>query len=112
MPERLAGRRLDAVAAQLFPDYSRARLQAWIQAGRLRVNGAVAARPRVAVAAGDQIDLDPEPLHDQAEGQRAQAIALDVLYEDADLAIINKPAGLTVHPGAGVADGTLQNALL
>ena len=112
VPERLAGRRLDAVAAQLFPDYSRARLQAWIQAGRLRVNGAVAARPRVAVAAGDQIDLDPEPLHDQAEGQRAQAIALDVLYEDADRAIINKPAGLTVHPGAGVADGTLQNALL
>lgn len=112
VPETLAGKRLDAAAAKLFPDYSRARLQAWIQVGRLRVNGEAVSRTRMAVAAGDHIELDPEPLTEDSGAQRAQAIDLDILHEDADLAVLNKPAGLTVHPGAGVADGTLQNALL
>lgn len=111
VPESLDGKRLDLVAARLFPDYSRARLQEWINDGRLRVNGEVCTRPRTGVACGDLLDLqaEAEPRLDEVS---AQPIALQLRYEDAHLAVIDKPAGLTVHPGAGVADGTLQNALL
>ena len=110
VPAELSGQRLDRVAANLFGDYSRERLKQWIADGHLKLNGETAARPRVQVMVGDRLQLQA-----QAEPQqqvRAQALPLDVVYRDEDLAVINKPAGLTVHPGAGQADSTMQNALL
>jgi 23S rRNA pseudouridine1911/1915/1917 synthase len=111
VPPELDGQRLDMAAAHLFPDYSRARLQQWIGQGRLRLNRAAAARTRVPVHAGDLLELEPEAQPVEA-GPAAQAIALNLLYADAAIAIVDKPPGLIVHPGAGAPDGTLQNALL
>lgn len=104
------GARLDAACAHYFPDYSRMRLKAWIEAGRLWLNGSPCDRPRQPVAAGDQLRLEPEAQQETAA--RAQDLALAVVYADAHLLVINKPAGFTVHPGAGAPDGTVQNALL
>jgi 23S rRNA pseudouridine1911/1915/1917 synthase len=111
VPLELAGQRLDAVAAKLFPDHSRSRLKAWIDEGSLWLNGAPAARGRDPVKEGDVLDLRaeiPEVNYDILP----QNLPLDVVYADESLAIIRKPAGLTVHPGAGQPDNTLQNALL
>lgn len=110
VPADLDGSRLDRAAAQLFNDYSRERLKAWIGAGELTVNGAAAGRPRDPVHAGDLLRIEAR-LAVQEE-VRAQPIELNLLHVDEDIAIINKPAGLTVHPGAGQADSTMQNALL
>jgi 23S rRNA pseudouridine1911/1915/1917 synthase len=110
VPADAAGARVDAVCARLFDGHSRSRIQQWIEDGRLRVNGAVVTRARHAVMAGDRLELDAEP---EAETRvLAQDIPLEVVFDDRDLAIISKPAGLTVHPGAGQRDGTLQNGLL
>lgn len=111
VPEHLHGQRLDAVAAHLFPAYSRARLKTWIESGALTVNGAAQAKARFPVATGDALALVVEASA-HASNAGAEPIPLDVVYEDEDLAVLNKPPGLTVHPGAGQADGTLQNALL
>jgi 23S rRNA pseudouridine1911/1915/1917 synthase len=103
------GLRLDQALAQLFPDYSRSRLQAWTRDGRVLVNGLVI-RPRDKVRNGDQLQLSAV-----AEPQVAcvpQAIPLHIVFEDEHLLVVNKPAGLVVHPAAGNPDGTLQNALL
>ena len=109
IPPELAGRRLDQALAELFSDYSRSRLTAWIKAGDVLVDGAVAV-PRQIVRGGEAVTLRAKPA---AEVPLApEAIALDIRYEDADLLVINKPSGLTVHPGAGQSAGTLQNALL
>lgn len=109
IPENMAGRRLDQAVAALFPDYSRSRLQRWIRDGRITVGGA-ARRPRDPVREGEVVVLEAEP---EAETFLApQEIALDVLYEDEALLVVNKPPGLVVHPGAGNPDGTLVNALL
>lgn len=110
VPAELNRARLDRAAAQLFSDYSRERIKTWITAGELTINGKPAQRPRDPVHAGDRLAVSGS-LPD-AGPVRAQPIELDLLYEDDDLAIINKPAGLTVHPGAGQADSTMQNALL
>tara|TARA_R110002110_G_scaffold415765_1_gene655136 strand:- start:14681 stop:15661 length:981 start_codon:yes stop_codon:yes gene_type:complete len=109
VPEDAQGARLDQVAAQLFPDYSRSRLQAWIKSGQLQVDGAQC-RPRDKVIAGAQLSVQAE-LEAEVSWQ-AEAIALDIVYEDDSILVINKPAGLVVHPAAGHADGTLVNALL
>ena len=104
-----AGQRLDRFLAGMMPETSRARTQEWIRAGRVLVNRS-AARPSQRVEAGDTVDVEPapaRPLHAFAE-----EIPLDILYEDDDLAAINKPAGMAVHAGAGIAEGTLVNALL
>jgi 23S rRNA pseudouridine1911/1915/1917 synthase len=104
-----AGKRLDRFLVERMPETSRARIQEWIKAGRVEVNHA-AARPSRHIEPGDTVAVDPapaKPLHAFAE-----AIPLDILYEDGDLAAINKPAGMTVHAGAGVTEGTLVNALL
>ena len=111
VPETLANLRLDAAAAKLFPDFSRSRLKDWIESGALTRNGEGVRRVREAVAAGDVLALTV-PENAAPRALRAQALPLAVVYEDKSIAVINKPAGLTVHPGAGVADGTLQNALL
>jgi 23S rRNA pseudouridine1911/1915/1917 synthase len=109
VPEELHGARLDQAAAQLFPDYSRSRLQAWIKKGELRLDGEPA-RPRDKVAAGASLTVDAEP--EQAVAWQGQDIDLDILYEDEDILVLNKPAGLVVHPAPGHASGTLVNALL
>jgi len=108
-PRELAGLRLDQALARMFPQYSRSRLQAWLAAGHIRVDGARAG-PRQAVRGGESVELSPPPAPEAVP--RAQRMALAVVYEDADLVVIDKPAGLVVHPGAGIADGTLMNALL
>jgi 23S rRNA pseudouridine1911/1915/1917 synthase len=110
VPDEASGQRLDVVCARLFDEYSRARLQQWIRDGRVLVNGAAVVRAREPVNAGDRLVLDAEPQPDfRVEPQN---IPITVLHADADLAVVVKPAGLTVHPGAGQADQTLQNALL
>jgi 23S rRNA pseudouridine1911/1915/1917 synthase len=105
------GLRLDQVAASLFPDFSRAQLQAWIKAGQLTVNGAIA-RTKDKVPAGSNMVLDALLVPRESWQAQPLARALDVVYEDETLMVINKPAGLVVHPGAGSPDGTLLNALL
>ena len=105
----LAGTRLDQALASLFPDYSRSRLQTWTRAGRVSVNGEQW-RPRDKVSMGDRLQLRAV-----AEDQVAcvpQDIPLDIVFEDEHLLVVNKPAGLVVHPAAGNPDGTLQNGLL
>ncbi|MDR3414672.1 MAG: 23S rRNA pseudouridine(1911/1915/1917) synthase RluD [Nevskia sp.] len=110
VPPELEGARLDAAAARLFPAYSRVRLQGWIEQGALTRNGAPATRTREPVHGGDRLVLVAAAA--PAAADAPQEIPLDVVYADAALAIINKPPGLIVHPGAGAPDGTLQNALL
>jgi 23S rRNA pseudouridine1911/1915/1917 synthase len=103
------GQRLDQVAAQLFPDHSRSRLQNWIKDGSLTMDGRTV-RPRDTVYGGEKLELDAERV---MQGEwKAEAIALNIVYEDHALMVINKPAGLVVHPAAGHQDGTLLNALL
>lgn len=109
VPDELAGMRLDQALAELFPDYSRSKLQTWIKAGRVRVNDA-ALKPKDRVEGGEAVSLDAEP--ETVTRCDAEAIALDIVYEDKALLVVNKPAGLVVHPAAGNWGGTLQNALL
>ncbi|MDY6797648.1 MAG: 23S rRNA pseudouridine(1911/1915/1917) synthase RluD [Pseudomonadota bacterium] len=109
IPPELSDRRLDQAAAELMPEHSRSRLQGWIRNGTLTLNGRQC-KPRDKVMLGDRIDLDAEP--EVQVTWEAEAIELDVVYEDEHLLVINKPAGLVVHPAAGHADGTLVNALL
>jgi len=109
IPEHLAGRRFDQALAELFPDFSRSRLTAWIKAGAARLDGEAAA-PRQIVRGGEAVALDV--LMEREIGAQAEDIPLDIRYEDADLIVVNKPPGLVVHPGAGNPAGTLQNALL
>jgi len=104
-----AGRRFDQALAEALPQFSRARLSGWIKDGRATLNGEVR-RPKDSVHAGDAVVLDVEreiQISDEPED-----IPLDILFEDRDVLVINKPAGLVVHPGAGNARGTLVNALL
>jgi 23S rRNA pseudouridine1911/1915/1917 synthase len=109
VPLELAGQRFDAIAAQVFADYSRSRLKAWIEAGALTVDGAPR-RPRDLLLGGEKLALETAL---EAESRALpQAIALNILFEDRHVLVVNKPPGLIVHPGAGVADGTLENALL
>ncbi len=104
-----AGKRLDLVLHERLPAFSRARIQEWIKAGRALVEGAPA-RPSRAMRAGEVIEVEPaEPAPLRAA---PEAIPLTVLYEDEDLAAVDKPAGMVVHAGAGVHAGTLVNALL
>jgi len=109
VPEDMHGDRLDQVAAQLFPEYSRSRLQIWIKKGQLRQDGQQC-RPRDKVVAGALLQVAAEL--EQEITWQAEAIDLDIVYEDDSILVLNKPAGLVVHPGAGHADGTLVNALL
>ncbi len=104
-----AGRRLDLALHQRLPEFSRSRIQQWIESGRVLVDG-VTRRASYLLRAGEAIDAEPaapEPLHASPE-----EIPLTVLYEDDDVVAIDKPAGMVVHAGAGVHSGTLVNALL
>lgn len=109
VPAELDGERLDQAAARLFPEYSRSRLQVWIKSGELRVDGQQC-RPRDKVAEGAALEIAAELVVEIS--WEAQPIDLDIIYEDASIVVLNKPAGLVVHPAAGHPDGTLVNALL
>jgi len=109
VPLTAAGRRFDQTLAELFPDYSRSRLTAWIKSGAATLDGATAP-PRQLLRGGEQVRLEAE-----LEAEVASApedIALAIVHEDAHLLVLDKPAGLVVHPGAGNPSGTLLNALL
>jgi 23S rRNA pseudouridine1911/1915/1917 synthase len=109
LPPQFAGRRLDQALAEALPEFSRSRLKRWIDEGRITVDGTVP-RPRDIVAGGERIALDAPD--EDAVAPVAQDIGLSIAYEDKDVIVVDKPAGLVVHPGAGKPDGTLQNALL
>jgi 23S rRNA pseudouridine1911/1915/1917 synthase len=103
------GQRLDRFLSERVVELSRTRIQALVEHGRVRVNGAAAKRSQ-SVEAGDSVVMEiPAPA---ASGAKAEALPLEILYEDADVAVVNKPAGMIVHPGAGVNTGTVVNALL
>ena len=109
VPIQCHGMRLDQVAAELFPDYSRNRLATWIKEGRLTVDGRTV-KPRDKATASAQVTLmvTDEPVIDW----RPQSLPLDIIFEDEHILVVNKPAGVVVHPAVGHADGTLVNALL
>lgn len=109
VPADLSGARLDQAAAKLFPDYSRARLQLWIKSGELTVDGK-SARTRDKLLSGALLVLHAEV--EDEERWLAEDMDLDIVHEDDAIVVINKPAGLVVHPAAGHAHGTLLNALL
>lgn len=105
-----AGLRLDQFLAARFPQYSRARLQSWVEQSRVRVNGVVVLKASLKLRGSERVEVEPavlRPLHAFAE-----KIPLEILYEDDDVVAVNKPAGLVVHAGAGRTSGTLVNALL
>jgi 23S rRNA pseudouridine1911/1915/1917 synthase len=109
IPEHLNGRRLDQALAELVPDYSRSRLQQWIRDGQVRLDERLP-RVRDRVHGGEAVRIDA--VFKEDTGCLPEDIPLDIVYADSDLLVINKPAGLVVHPAAGNPDGTLQNALL
>lgn len=110
IPADCAGLRLDAVLAQLFPDLSRSRLAAWLKDGHITVDGAQAVPSRKAWG-GETVELRmPEGILETDD--KPEAIGLSIVFEDEFLIVIDKPAGLVVHPGSGNRSGTLLNALL
>ncbi|MDH4106951.1 MAG: 23S rRNA pseudouridine(1911/1915/1917) synthase RluD [Gammaproteobacteria bacterium] len=109
IPDELAGLRLDQALARLFPEYSRSRLKAWILAGAVWVDGEIL-RPKDSVAGGESVTV--EPAADAAESSRPEPVDLEIALENEAFLVLNKPAGLVVHPGAGNLGGTLMNGLL
>ncbi len=109
LPAAAAGQRLDQALAAALPQYSRARLQRWIRSGAVRLAGSQA-RARDRVRGGERIEVQAE--FPQEEGVQAESLPLQIVYEDEALLVLDKPAGLVVHPGAGNRSHTLQNALL
>lgn len=111
VPDNCAGRRLDQALAELLPQHSRNRLQQWIKDGCLMIDGETISEPKRKVSAGERLLL-VMPVDERAGAELPEDIPLDIVYEDEALLIINKPAGLVVHPGSGNWNGTLMNALL
>ena len=109
VPDELAGRRFDQVLAELFPDFSRSRLTAWVKSGDVLLAGERAI-PRQIVRGGERIELEVKL--EREIGAEPEAIDLEIVHEDADVIVVAKPPGLVVHPGAGNRAGTMQNALL
>ena len=109
VPYEMAGMRLDQALAELFADYSRSKLQSWVKAGRVQVNG-LALKPKDKLEGGEEIVLDAEA--EVVISSEAEPIPLEIIFEDESLLIVNKPAGLVVHPAVGNWSGTLLNALL
>ena len=108
IPDEALGLRFDQALAIMFPEYSRSQLKKWIQGGCIQLEGEIVTKPReipgMSVAIEGELEIVEEPV--------PQAIELNIVYEDEDVLVIDKPAGLVVHPGAGNTDGTLLNALL
>ena len=108
VPAELAAKRLDKALSVMLPQYSRSRLQGWIKSGELTVDGDLA-RPKDRLAGGEEILLQAETAATEVVGED---IPVDVIFEDDAILVVDKPAGLVVHPGAGNPSGTLMNALL
>ncbi|PJC85013.1 23S rRNA pseudouridine(1911/1915/1917) synthase RluD [Vibrio sp. HA2012] len=108
--ESQLGQRLDQAVAELFSDFSRSRLKEWLLDGKVQVNGEVITKPRTRVMGGEEITVQAE-LEDE-ERWEAQEVPLNIVYEDDDIIVIDKPRDLVVHPGAGTPDGTVLNGLL
>lgn len=109
VPAEAMGERIDRVLARLFPQYSRSRLQQWLDSGHITLDGLPVDR-KTKVKGGETVQVNPQPGH--SENWTAQALALNIVYEDSSVIVVNKPAGLVVHPAVGNRDGTLVNALL
>lgn len=110
VPDDYAGLRLDQALVRFFPEYSRSRLQEWITQQQVKVDGEFATSKQK-VWGGEELDVLPQS-HPAEQPYLAEDIALDIVYEDEALLVINKPVGLVVHPGSGNWEGTLLNALL
>ncbi|WP_411726162.1 23S rRNA pseudouridine(1911/1915/1917) synthase RluD [Methyloglobulus sp.] len=110
VPYGLAGLRLDQALVELFSDYSRSKLQTWIKSGRVQVNNLTTVSPKAKLDGGEEITLDAEA--ETVIESSPEPIPLDIVFEDDSLLIVNKPAGLVVHPAIGNWHGTLLNALL
>ena len=110
IPGAHAGRRLDQSLAELLPQHSRSRIQAWCDAGEVHLDGRPASR-KTKVYGGEAVELQATP-HASERAYGAEKIDLEVIYEDVDILVVNKPPGLVTHPGAGNWSGTLLNALL
>ena len=111
VPAHCAGRRLDQVLAELWPQHSRNRLQAWVRDGLLAVDGEIEQEPRRKMFGGESLCLSEPPPQD-ALAEAPEDIPLTIVFEDDEILVINKPPGLVVHPGSGNWSGTLMNALL
>ena len=109
IPSEFAGLRLDQALARMFPEYSRSRLKDWLLAGAITVQGGPK-RPRDAVSGGETVELVAQV--EINVRTQAEPIVLDIVHEDDELLVVNKPVGLVVHPGAGNPAGTLMNGLL
>ena len=110
LTEESAGKRLDVVLADIFPEYSRSRLKIWIEQGQVLVNGHVA-KPKLKMSGDEELQLSVQSIESE-ENCVAQDIPLDIVYQDDSIIVINKPADFVVHPAAGHYSGTMQNALL
>ncbi|MDO6500999.1 23S rRNA pseudouridine(1911/1915/1917) synthase RluD [Photobacterium sanguinicancri] len=108
--ESQLGKRLDQVIAELYPDYSRSRIKDWILGDMVSVNGSVVNKPRAKMMGGEELHIIAE-IEDEVRWE-AQDIPLNIVYEDDDIIVINKPRDFVVHPGAGTPDCTVLNALL
>ncbi|WP_392565646.1 23S rRNA pseudouridine(1911/1915/1917) synthase RluD [Utexia brackfieldae] len=108
--ETQLGQRLDQALAELFPDYSRSRIKDWITDNRVTVNGQTVNKPKEKVLGGETIVIDA--VVDEGISYQPQNLPLDIVYEDDDILVLNKPCDFVVHPGAGNPDGTVLNALL
>ena len=111
VPDADGGLRLDLGLARLWPQHSRSRLQGWVREGRVRIDGEIVREPKCKLWGGELVELDEAP-DERALSSQPEAIALSVVHQDAAIIVIDKPAGLVVHPGSGNWSGTLQNALL
>ena len=111
VPDAMGGRRLDQILAELLPQHSRNRLQAWVRDGHVMVDGVVDLEPKHKLLGGEKL-LVTEPEDIRATSELPEDIPLNIVFEDESLLVINKPAGLVVHPGSGNWNGTLLNALL
>jgi 23S rRNA pseudouridine1911/1915/1917 synthase len=111
IPPELAGQRLDSALARLMPEHSRTRIKGWIEAGAVKVDRS-ACKPRDLVEAGSHIRVQAAVDEAAQPLVLPEAIALRLVHEDRDVLVVDKPAGLVVHPGAGNPRHTLQNALL
>jgi len=109
VPESMAGQRVDQIASQLFDEYSRSRIQGWIKSGELKIDGKQL-KPKEKLWGGEQLSL--EAVLEDVNQWKPENIPLNIVYEDDDILVVNKPVGLVVHPAAGHYDGTLLNALL
>jgi 23S rRNA pseudouridine1911/1915/1917 synthase len=109
VPAELSGQRLDQALARMFPEYSRSRLKNWLLQGFITVDEQ-AMRPRDAVTGGESVRLQPQP--ETSVTSAPEALELDIIFADEDCLVVNKPAGLVVHPGTGNLHGTLMNGLL